>query len=128
MAIKKPLRMGVQLVVRLESSVNERLRKNSQAMGLTLTDYLSALVNGYDPILAPGVDMADISLAGRHILSAICLLDSDGGRDEAIKHLRVAHDHIVVELRKAKPVYDAALEAQGKNGSWGDLEHASDSL
>jgi hypothetical protein len=108
--------------LRFAPAVDERLRKNARSLGMTLSDYLSALILGQTPPARPAAEVVDVSHAGIKVLRAINMLQADGDRSETIEVLREAHNHILNELLKAVPAYDQACRDQCESDNWGDLE------
>jgi hypothetical protein len=122
MPSKSSLRSTKQVMLGLAPMVDDRLRKSARSLGMTLSDYVSALILGQTPIARPAAEMVDVSHAGIKVLRAISLLETDGDRAETIEVLREAHNHILNELLKAVPTYDQACRDQCEADNWGELE------
>ena len=106
----------------LAPMVDERLRKSARSLGMTLSDYVSALILGQTPTARPAAEIVDVSHAGIKVLRAISMLEADGDRTETIEVLHDAHNHILNELLKAVPAYDKACQDQCEADNWGELE------
>jgi hypothetical protein len=123
MPSKKPLRSQEQVPIRFDRPVAERLRKNAKDLGMSVSEYLSVLVMGQTPVARPASENTVLSLAAVRISDTIILLKKDGDRDKILRLLCDTQHRIVEEQEKVLvPAYDAAIVAQGKNESWGDLE------
>lgn len=128
MPAKKPLRSQVQVPIRFDPSVADRLRNNAQELGLSVSEYLAALVMGQTPVARPAAGMSEIGLASNRLVRSIGLLDAEEVDLVAMRRLlsdasRFLHE----ELLKAVPPYNAAIVAQGKDDIWGDLDSSMES-
>jgi hypothetical protein len=118
---KPPNRTTEDVHLTLLRDLASKLKGNAQALGLTLSDYVAALVKGQEPIARPAAEMQDVALAGNRVVRAIGLLEADGDHAAILRLLREAQRFIAAELRKAQPAYEEAVAAQGGDDAWGEI-------
>jgi hypothetical protein len=128
MKTKVPNRTTEELRFTLDKGLAATVRDNARRMGLTISDYMAALAKGQSPLARPSSDMAEISLATNRVVRAIGLLDGEEvDRIEMLRLLRDAQRFLVTESLKALPAYESAVEAQGKDEAWGELDSLTES-
>jgi hypothetical protein len=119
---KPPNRTTEDLRLTLSPELVAKIKGSAQALGLTISDYISALAKGQTPIARPAAEMQDVALAGNRVVRAIGLLEAiDGDHAETVRLLREAQRFIAAELRKAQPVYEEAIAAKGDDDVWGEI-------
>jgi len=123
MPSKKPLRSTQLVQLRVLPTVAKRLERNARAMGLTMSDYASALIQGEAPFARPAADMSNLGLIGNRMAKVVNLLEvEEFDRLTALRFIREAQRFLFAETLNELPRYEAARTAQCLPGDdvWGD--------
>jgi hypothetical protein len=119
---KPPNRTTEDVHLTLSRELASKLKGRAQALGLTVSDYVTALAKGQEPVARPAAQMQDVALAGNRVVRAIGLLETmDGDHAETVRLLREAQRFIAAELKKAQPAYEEAVAAQTGDDVWGEI-------
>jgi hypothetical protein len=126
---RKPLRLpNARTTLRLDRELDERMRHNASRMGLTVTDYLGALIRGEKPIAPPAAEGQCLALIGCRVAGALALIyrtEVELDRDKLREVLQDVQRLNVEYTRNLLPAYEAAVAARrehrGTDDHWGDL-------
>jgi len=124
---RKPLRLpNARTTLRLDRELDERMRHNASRMGLTVTDYLGALIRGEKSIALPAAEGQCLALVGNRIARTLALLHEETVIvGEVVGLLREAQRINVEYTRHLLPAYEAAVAARREHLAtddyWGDL-------
>lgn len=107
------------LYLRVPHEVVDRAEINARRLGLSVSEYVSILIRGREPVGRPAANMQDVALAGNRIVRAIAELQKPEPEIGAtVRLLRDAQRSIADELQKAHPAYVEAVAAADTADNW----------
>jgi hypothetical protein len=127
---RKPVRSTDKRTnLRLDRETDERLRHNASRMGLSITNYLSALIAGEKPIVPPAAEGQCLAIIGSRLAGALAMIyriEVELDRDKLREILQDVQRVNVEYSRTLLPAYEAAVAARRAHREtddhWGDLE------
>jgi hypothetical protein len=120
---RKPVRSTDKRTnLRLDRETDERLRYNASDLGLTVTEYLAALIHGQKTVARPAAEGQCLALVGNRVVRALALLAEETVVvGEVVSLLRQAQRISYEYTVNLVPAYEAAVRAQGKDEAWGEI-------
>ncbi|MFZ1124201.1 MAG: hypothetical protein WAN59_03550 [Candidatus Baltobacteraceae bacterium] len=108
------------ITLTLDRESDARVRKAAAACGLAASTYVSALIRGEAVIAKPAAGLQDLALIANRVARALELLAQEPA--DVRKATGVLEDgaaRIAELLRAQLPAYDAAVQEQVRDDTWG---------
>ena len=111
------LRSTETLYLRVRPEVRERALGEAEQNGLSVSEYVSGLILGKEPIPRLAVEIGSLAVLGQRVVAALAQLPPEAIESRgAVVALRRA----IVDLMGAhRASYNARLDRRGAEGRWG---------